>query len=97
MLDRYLEIKAQISALEEELEALKAPLLYALMDEPEDRVQHRGFDVVITRRKSYTYSDDVQNLETHLKEVKAHERSTGIAEVTKQQAILVVRPARMEE
>ena len=91
ILDRYLEIKAQLAELEEELEALKAPLIYALMEEPKEQAHYKGFEVSLQRRKSYTYSEKVQELEDVLKEAKAHERDAGIAEVSKDQAILVVK------
>jgi P2-related tail formation protein len=94
VLDRYLEIKAQLAALEEELETLKSPLLFALMDEPGQKALHRGFEISVQRRKTFAYSDKVQELEDVLKEAKAHEREAGLAEVTKDQAILVVRAVK---
>ncbi|MEZ4702721.1 MAG: hypothetical protein R2834_20475 [Rhodothermales bacterium] len=91
ILDRYLEIKARIAELEEELESLKAPLIYALMEEPRENAQYKGFELSIQRRKTYAYSEKVTELEEVLKEARAHEREAGIAEVAKDQAILVVR------
>ncbi len=97
MLDRYIEIKAQISELQEELEALKGPLLYALMDEPEEKGSYRGFELSIQRRKTYEYTPAVQELEKTLKEEKSRERNTGAAEVVKHQAILVLKSARVDK
>ena len=91
ILDRYIAIKARISELQEELETLKGPLLYALMDEPEEKGAYKGFEFSIQRRKSYEYSPAVQDLETELKEMKKTERANGTAEVTKDQAILVMK------
>ena len=91
MLDRYIEIKAKISELQEELEELKGPLLYALMEEPEEKSEYRGFELGIQRRKSYQYTDAVQDLERTLKEAKDHERKSGAAEIVKHQAILVLK------
>ncbi len=91
ILDRYIEIKAKISELREELEELKGPLLYALMDEPEEKGSYRGFDLSIQRRKTYEYSSDVQDMERALKEAKDRERKTGIAEIVKHQAILMLK------
>ncbi|MEM8488698.1 MAG: hypothetical protein AAF564_24340 [Bacteroidota bacterium] len=94
MLDRYIEIKAQISELQEELDHLKPYLLDALMDEPEQKGTYQGFNLLIQRRKSYAYSPAVEELEKTLKAAKEHERSAGLAEVVKDQAILVLKTAR---
>lgn len=91
MLDRYIEIKAQISALQEELEELKGPILFALMEEPEEKGLYRGFDLLIQRRKTYEYSPVVKDIEQALKDAKENERKTGIAEIVKHQAILVLK------
>ncbi len=93
-LDRYIAIKAQISELEEELNALKPEILYALMDEPRESASYKGFDFSIQRRKTYAYSEKVKELEKVLKDAKEYERKEGIAGVEKDQAILVMRTAR---
>lgn len=94
VLDRYIAIKAKISELEEELEELKPEILNALMDEPKELADHKGFSFSIQRRKSYAYSPKVKELEDILKEAKAHERDQGIATIEKQKAILVMKAAR---
>ncbi len=91
LLDRYIEIKSKISELQEELDSLKGPLLYALMEEPDEKGSYRGFDLLIQRRKTYDYSPTVKDLEQALKEAKDHERKSGVAEVVKHQAILVLK------
>lgn len=96
-LDRYIEIKARISELQEELETLKAPLLYALMEEPEEKSHYKGFELSIQRRKTYTYSEKVQELEKVIKDAKKIERANGLAEVVKDQAILVLKTVRPKE
>lgn len=96
VLDRYIAIKAQISELEEELEQLKPEILHALMDEPKEVAGYKGFNFSIQRRKTYTYSPKVQELEDVIKEAKAHERSEGIATIEKQKAILIMKAAKKE-
>ena len=91
VLDRYIDIKAQISELEEELERLKPEILHALMDEPDELADYKGVNFSIQRRKSYSYSEKVQELEGILKEAKAHEREQGIAMIEKQKAILIMK------
>ena len=90
ILDRYIEIKQQISELEEELESLKGPLLDALMEEPETRADYHGFQFKIQFRKTYSYSDKVKELEGILKKAREHEKSAGIAEIVKDKAVLVM-------
>ena len=97
MLDRYIEIKAQISELQEELEPLKGPLLYALMDEPDEKGSYMGFELSIQRRKTYEYTPSVKELERRLKEEKDKERKSGTAEVVKHQAVLVLKAAKTNE
>ena len=94
ILDRYIAIKAQISELEEELENLKPRILYALMDEPDEVSEHKGFNFSIQRRKTYAYSDKVKELEQILKEAKTLERNQGIASIEKDKAILILRTAK---
>ncbi len=97
LLDRYIDVKAQIAELQEELEELKGPLLYALMEEPGETAIYSGFELCIQRRKTYEYSSKVQEIEKLLKEAKVHERNTGIAETMKHQAVLVLRPQKFLE
>ena len=94
VLDRYIAIKAQIAELQEELDALKAPLLYALMDEPEEKANYKGFQLEIRRQKRYSYPEQIQTMERELKEARDHARKTGLAVVEKDSAILVLRAAR---
>ena len=97
VLDRYIRIKAQISELEEELERLKPEILNALMDEPKELTNYRGFNFSIQRRKSYTYSPKVQELESVLKDARAHERENGIATIEKQKAILIMKASKKDD
>lgn len=96
VLDRYINIKAQIAELEEELEKLKPEILNALMDEPKEVADYKGFSFTVQRRKTYGYSPKVNELEAIIKEAKAHERENGIASIKKQSAILVMKAARKE-
>ena len=96
VLDRYIAIKAQISELEEELEELKPEILNALMDEPKEVANYKGFNFSLQRRKTYSYSPKVKELESVLKEAKAHERDEGIATIDKHKAILVMKADRKE-
>lgn len=94
VLDRYIAIKTKISELEEELDQLKPQILFALMDEPDELADYKGFNFSIQRRKTYGYSEKVKELEQVLKDARDHERKQGIATVEKDQAILVMKAPR---
>jgi len=92
---QYLELKAQIQELTEQMEQLKGPLLYALMEEPEQKHQALGMEFTIQTRKTWgNYSESVTRLAEQLKLKKKQEQIDGVAEITKHQSILVVKPAR---
>lgn len=94
-LDRFLELKAEKERIESELEGLKPLILSAVMEEPDGKAEHLGFELSYYRRKSYDYSEKVVEMEKQLKAAKKYEEASGIAEITKQQAILVVKRARV--
>ncbi len=62
ILDRYLELKAEIDRLTLELDALKPELTAALWEEPDHSTVHRGFEISLGFRKTYEYSADVLRL-----------------------------------
>lgn len=92
MLDRYIEIKAAISELEEELEEIKPHIQYALMGEDRETYDHMGFSFRLTRRKTYKYSDEIERATKGINDAKAQERADGTAEVIKDQVILQLVP-----
>lgn len=63
VLDRYLELKAHATQIEEEMEALKPMLLSAVLDEPEGKGYHCGFALGTQNRRSCEYSERVSALE----------------------------------
>ena len=89
-LERYLDLKAQIEQLTEELDAIKPMITAALMDEPEQRTLFRGHEITLGMRKSYAYSEEVQAMEKALRDAKAIERMRGEAEVIRYTSFPVV-------
>ncbi|HMB91804.1 MAG TPA: hypothetical protein VKP65_13210 [Rhodothermales bacterium] len=89
-LERYLDLKAQIEHLTEELDALKPMITAALMDEPEQRTLFRGHEITLGTRKSYAYSEEVQALEKALRDAKTIERLRGEAAVIRYTSFPVV-------
>ncbi len=95
-LRRYVEIKAEIQRLTDEMEALKPEITYALMEEPEERTIYAGCEITLSRRRSYEYSAELQAWEKALSDRKRIERLCGTAVVVKDQAFPVVRPLRRD-
>lgn len=90
-LTRFLEIKATIKELEEELEPLKDRIIYALMGEDGQKFQHGDNLLSLSYRKTYDWDSipEIENLNLNLKFLKEKHKKT--VEVKKDQAILTVR------
>lgn len=95
-LDRFLEIKAEIAALEEELNQIKPEITAALWDEPEHSTLYRGCEITLSVRKSYEYSDEIKAHEKALKEAKMKERYDGTAVVIRASSFPVVKALATE-
>lgn len=54
-LERYLDLKAQIEHLTEELDVLRPMITAALMDEPGQQTYFRGHEITLGTRKNYAY------------------------------------------
>lgn len=93
-LERFLELKAEIKRLEEELAALQPLILAALYDEPEQRTTFHGFELTIGTRRTWVYSEAVEKLEDELKALKKHEEQTGLAEVSRYTSYVITKAAR---
>lgn len=90
-LDRFLELKGQIAELTEEFDGLKDEVLYALMEEPEQKYQYKGFEFTVQRRKKWKYSPAVKSYTDELKALKKLEEANGTAELQSQTAFPVVK------
>jgi hypothetical protein len=91
---RYLDLKAEMEQLTDELEALKPILTDALLEEPGEVFAYRGFSFSLTRRRSYRYSDTVRQLEAEVKAMKQYEEATGVAQVERWACFPVVTKAK---
>lgn len=94
ILDRYLELKAQIKAAEEEIDAIKDRIFYALQEEPEAKAVHLGCELSIQYRTQYEYTPETRIKEQELKALKKYEEAAGVAAIVKQTGYVVVRAAR---
>ena len=92
-LDRYLELKAQIAELTEELDALKPAVYDAITGEPDRRFTHRGVQFVAAVRRTYTYSPRVEALSDEMRALKQQERDDGTATLKSATGYVIVKTA----
>lgn len=88
---RFIAVKREIEALKSELKQLKPTVTDLVMEQPDD--MEATFDGVKLRvyfRKTYDYSDAVDEIKAKLKATRSYERAHGIASVRKEQAVLRV-------
>jgi hypothetical protein len=88
LLDRYLDIKAKIAQLEEELAAMKSEV-FAVVDDlaaetNEKRYTYKGFDFTVQYRTTYSYSEEVEDTTEWLKQKKRAEEKNGTAKIKSQ-------------
>lgn len=88
VLDRYIEIKAEMARLENEIEDLRGQIIYALFEEDDEKYSHHGFTFYLTSRKYYDYSPAVQEAKDNLYRMKKHEEASGVAPLKKHISIL---------
>lgn len=88
---RYLELKAEIKRLKQELEDLQPTILNALWEEPENRTEYGGYELTVGMRKSYEYSERVARLQDELKALKKQEEADGTARLKRHTSFVVVR------
>ena len=91
LLVRYLELKAEIKRLEAELKEIQPVILAALWEEPDQRAEYSGFDLSVSTRRTYAYSEHVKALQDEVKALKKREEQDGSAVLTKHTSFIVVR------
>ena len=97
LLMRYLDLRAQLLELEEEIEKLK-PAVFDILDEEakllhEKRIPFNGFEFEVRYRTTYEYSPEVKALEEQLKALKKQEEKNGCAVVKSQVGFVRVTKA----
>jgi len=92
-IQRYIELRTQIAALEAEIETLK-PRLVAHVHEAGDRLQFGGYVFHSRISRSWRYSDAIADLQTHLRETKRKEVEQGVATIKKETRYVAMTPLR---
>lgn len=78
-LNRYAELKAQAKAIESEIEDLKPGILADMKAAEADKVDHEAGSFVITKKKSWKFSDKVDAMKDAVKNLEADEKADGTA------------------
>ncbi|MFK8114745.1 MAG: hypothetical protein AB8B91_21265 [Rubripirellula sp.] len=79
-LQRYAELKQQISNLEKELDELKEQVFQSV-DGAGGQFDHQGFVLKTQKRPKYKFSDDYEAKNKQLKELKKAEIESGAATI----------------
>jgi hypothetical protein len=87
---RYREIKQMQASLEQQLEELK-PNLVTLIEKHGGKIKTHDLNAYLVHKKTWGYSEEVEALNSLLKEKKKEEEKTGIATVKSVAIYPVVR------
>ena len=79
-LERYVELKREISKLEKELDQIKASIFQAV-DGAGGEVTEEAFVLKTQKRPKYKFSDDYETKNKELKELKKAEIENGVATI----------------
>lgn|SRR3990167_5625533 len=88
---KYIDLKSQITALEEELKEVGEVLKQDIIENGEETVLTQYGSFYLTRRKKWQYSPAVLSLESSLKETKKEEEQTGLAKTVEETVSLAFR------
>ena len=89
-LERYLNLKAEVCRLTEEMKELEPMILDALMDEPEEVCDYMGCRLTVRRRRTYEYSGWVERMKEELRGLKKQEEANGTATLVRHTGFVVV-------
>lgn len=97
VLAHYVELKEQLDGIIAQLEALKPSVLAALSLNGGRWELPDGSAIISRERKTWEFSEEVQSLEQQLKQLKKHEQSLGIAQITDITAYPVIDKPRKKK
>ena len=76
---RYAELKKQMTALEREIESLQPQVYEELKQLPDPKLKTQYGSFSITRRATWTYSEEIQRIDEDLKAKRKGEQENGTA------------------
>ena len=97
-LEQYRNLKQAQKALEEELSSLSLSIIADMNAESKDKLALADNSGVFTlsKRKSWTYSPQVEVMEQSVKKQKSEEQAKGIAEYTEKDVLIFTVPSVKE-
>ncbi|MBN8588000.1 MAG: hypothetical protein J0L94_06710 [Rhodothermia bacterium] len=90
---RYLALKSQIAQLEQELEVIKSEVFYHV-SESGGKVTFEDFEFIEQYRRTFEYSEVIQQMENDLKMMKKNEEAQGVATLKKMTGFVVAKPLK---
>ena len=96
-LERYLNLKAEIRRLTEEMKELEPMILDALMDEPEEVCDYMGCRLTVRRRRTYEYSERVERIKQEMRGLKKQEEANGTAKLVRHTSFVVVQALKPDK
>lgn len=81
-LQLYANLKNQVAALEEQIEALKPEIVGMMIAEDVEKVQTEFGVFNLEKRRTWEFSENVQIAEDNVKDLKAKEKAEGLATYT---------------
>ncbi len=85
--DEYAILDAQIKEMENKKDELRGLILRDMVEAGEEAIETAVGKFSITRRKTWTYTEKVNELSDKLKATKAKEESTGDATYTEEESL----------
>lgn len=92
-IQRYIDLRAQIAALEAEIETLK-PKLVAHVHEVGDRLQFGSYVFRLRISRSWNYSNAVAGLQMQIRDTKRQEVEQGVATIKKETHFVTMTPLK---
>lgn len=97
ILQNYLNLKAELSALEEQVKAAQPEVLELLINAPKGFINFGEFQIQSKIRHTYEYSVVLQGMESVVKEQKRREEKDGTAQIVRETIYSCVQSLRNVE
>lgn len=94
ILQNYLNLKAELSALEEQVKAAQPEVLELLIQAPKGFINFGEFQINSKIRHTYEYSLVLQEMESVVRQQKRREEKDGTAEIIRETLYSCVQPLR---
>lgn len=80
LFQKYAELKLKVKELETEMSEISPDILAEIIEAGVDKVEMDAGQFIIESRKTWKFSDDLENLKVEIKNKEKEEMATGVAE-----------------